>query len=298
MKVKSVLLYGGYFLFSCVLFGVLLFPGKQAATYLSRKLEDVLPVRQVRLTGVDLAFPLALRLEGAAFELDDGRMLTPSAVKLSFRPDSLFRTMKRVRFSARFGGGLIDGTLESQQILDRPFSRLHINIRNLEMKNILYANGLADISLSFTADGRFNFPVPGGDGDMQPAGGKGQIVFSKVTARVDHPVFRKMGIFKLDFAQVDTEFSLDDRALVIGKLLAKGPVMTVNLTGDIKPEDRFSNSEFDNSFVQLEGYLQPSAAYMSKFANVPSLVMLFKNVNQKGIPIRINGRVNLPGVVL
>jgi type II secretion system protein N len=286
-------LYGIYFIAACMVSALWLFPGEQVARLVSERLSGAVPGVTVKADRVRPALPFRVSVLGAGIIFDNGTHIRPQKVSLSVRPDMLFRRQKKTGFELEFKKGSIKGHVLSSGLLTMPFSRVSAIFEGLEINSFSYRNQLADIDLSFRADGRMVFP-----GRTEDENASGLFVFSNVKTFIEHPVFRQMGIEQLDFNHVEMNFSMDSSKMVIQKCVARGPVMAMEFTGTITPENRFGSGPVSACDVRLNGYFQPDASYVKRFADVPALVMLFKDTHEKGIPFRVDGTLGRPEIDL
>lgn len=293
MENKSFLLYGLFFAGAFILFSMTLFPHDRAGQRISAFLENALPGSTVRAGKTSFKFPPGLALADMNIEFNESLRCRLDRMVFSMNPISLLKQKNEIHFDAGIQGTRIQGAFISQAFLTPPFTDVTLTMSGWKVKDLKYANQSADVELSYEAGGDFLYP-----GEETPSRGKGHMIFSNVSIRVGHPVFKQMGIYPLVFDRVTVDFSMDLHGLFISRCVAKGQAMTLTLEGDILPEDRFDIGVLGRSTIQLKGYFQPGASYISKFAGIPALVTLFKDAHENGIPVLINGTVNHPKIIL
>ncbi len=291
MKIRVYILYALFFSGALLFFAVVRFPHDRASLMMSAFFETLLPGATVHVDRTAFVFPAGLKLINTDIEWKGRFHVRPDRLVVSVHLLSLLRSEKQVHITADINEGQIKGTVTSADLLMPPFSERTFSLTGVKISGFDYVNQTSDIAMSFTARGQFSYSDA-----YSP--GTGQMALSDVTVRINHPVLKQMGIFPVEFDHVAIDFHLDPHGLSVEQFSAKGPAMNMTLKGDIIPEDRFDNSAPGSSLISFKGYMQPSASHLPKFASVPKLVMLFKAVHEKGIPIHITGTMDHPGITL
>ncbi|THB74365.1 MAG: type II secretion system protein GspN [Desulfobacteraceae bacterium] len=289
MRVRTFILYGLYFFTACLACAVILFPGEQVARRLSTALSLQLPLQKVDIADTALSFPPGLALNDIRITLGNGRSIAQDHLTLVPVYGSLLKPVKLIRFTANILQGEVSGRLAYDSGSGTLQFVESLEWREVQIRNLAYTNTLSDLKLSFDTSGRY-------DHQSSENKGAGQIDFSGLNIQSRHALFEELDTPVLAFAMARVDYTWNPGTLLIDKLLAKGPVMTLKLDGDVKPRGRFGSSPLDDADIRLKGMVQPTPAYVSKFAAIPALVMRFKENRLNGIPIEIYGTLGRPGI--
>ncbi|MFK5954599.1 MAG: type II secretion system protein GspN [Desulfobacterium sp.] len=293
---KSVFFYVAYTLGVFVIFLYLLFPGEKLATRLSQTLNQSL--ESVEISVGDLQWHLPLGLGGAAIVVSFPDKSGVVLDHLWLKPvlTTLFNESPALKFDMELYKGTASGMLKAPLSLEQGLNRMpstylvDAQFDDISIEQFQYATGQGDITVSCLAGGRLTLSRSQDRG----MGGTGEIMISNCAIDIAHGILSSMGISGVNFKTVKITYRLADNRLEILECRAMGPEMTLTVSGKIA-----LNSPLSTSRLDLKGRLQPDAGYLSGLSNLPPMVSgLLGRFKGKGLPFKIKGTLDRPGVTL
>ena len=302
---KSVFFYVAYTLGAFVLFLYLLFPGEKLATRLSQTLNQSLESVEISVGDLQWHLPLGLGGDAIVVSFPDKSRVVLDHLWLKPVLTTLFNESPALKFHMELYKGTASGILKSPFSLAQGLNVLlgtdfkyipkmpylvDAQFDDINIEKFQYATGQGDITVSCIAGGRLTLSRSQDRG----MGGTGEIMISNCAIDIAHGILSSMGIPGVNFKTVKITYRLAEDRLEILGCRAMGPEMTLTVSGKITLKSPLSTSRLD-----LKGRLQPDAGYLSGLSNLPPMVSgLLGRFKGKGLPFKIKGTLDRPGVTL
>ena len=294
MGKKSAFYYILYTLGACVFFLYFLFPGDKLATRVSNTLNPYLAPVTMSMDRLELYPPLGLGGRAMEFSFPDGTQILLDQLCLKPSLVTLFDASPEVFFETNLYHGTASGKIQTS--LTRGIKQMLTTwvvdavFDGLALEQIHYGNFQGAVTVSCIAGGRFTFSR---SPDRAP-GGTGEINISNCSVDIDNAMLSAMGMPGVNFSTVKITYRLQDNRVEILGCRATGPEMTIDLTGRVDLATPVSKSRLD-----LKGRLQPDAGYLAGFKTLPPMITgLLGQFKGKGVPFKIKGALETPGVSL
>lgn len=282
MRIKPPVFYIVYFTLAVLFFAVVLFPGPQAAALISKTFNHTF--KTVRLAAGDAKATLPARIV-----VESGTVEWPGVVEIPFSQvtitpslASLVKKKKDIAFRGQLGTGNVKGEVKSFSPGNYQFEQFDLAVFNTGIKDLPYNTQQHKMTVSFDVSGKWSY---------LPGAGKtgGNIVLSGFSLQMPvQSTLAKIGLPVISFDRVEIEFSIKDEQLSLARCSARGPLLNLDLTGDI--------AMLKESALNLNGRLHPTATFVSKLSKAVSVRKMFRDAKKKGIPIRITGSMGNPGI--
>ena len=235
------------------------------------------------LRGIKLKFPV--------FSLKSGKKLTLDSIFIY--PDLLtfFNRRNNVDFKVNGYQGCLRGTFTGDLKNIVSSAALKWTFNGLYFKDIFSRAGGYDLRFSFKADGsgEFNKSALMIFSAME----KGTIRLHDFAGVTDNPLLEQMGLSSLDFTIVNIQYIHAGDDLKILELISMGPQMKITLKGHIILKKNFSSS-----ILKLKGRVRPDPSFLSTFAGISSVSLVFSNLGGAGLPFTITGTLENPSASL
>ncbi len=293
MKPKSILLYILFFMTAFFVFAALLFPGKEAATYLSHSLksknlqlsiDNIKPVFLFKLKFEKIKIFMGQEIEG--LDKNQGVQIVPDSFKVSFSPVSIFKE-KKIQFESDFYQGSVKGHFRLNSIDPFLFSDAEAVMAGVKITDFRYATDLADITLGCELNGEFKETKSGDKTDFS----RGSLLIRHFSAKMKRSLFNRLSLPQVDFSEIKLEFIQHPQRVMIEQCTARGPIINVKLKGQIEIVFPVQKSR-----LALTGVIQPDSPYLAKFANMAAIKSVTKNIQKDGIKFTINGLLGNPKI--
>jgi type II secretion system protein N len=285
MGMKAAFLYIGYAVLAFLVLCYLLFPEKTAGRIMSQRLNDITPELQVELSPVKLVPPLALKTLKPVLTLSNGKAITLDSLTLSLKPFALLSSSKDLDFRIEAFNGVVTGTVSVPSGALPTGMTLVSTFAALEINALHYASTAMDVQADFKLDGTLAYTP----GQPLPGIAKGVFHLSNLRAELYTPLLEQLNLSEFKFTSVEIACTLQKNQLEIIRLDAKGEQLTMALTGSC-----FLNPSMEKSRLNLKGEIQPSPSFVSAFAGLSSVAMLFEDKKNGGIPFTLSGTVEKP----
>lgn len=281
MNKKTALGYFVLFVFSCCLFLVLAFPGERLAARLNSELNQPGTPVKADIERVSFVLPFFLNLENTRIVLANNTEILPEELKIKITPGLLFSEEKEVRFTSRVNGGEISGTVPAGKGGQAGLADASIQMDGIKIDQYRYNTRIADITLSCSISGEYKE-------------GQGNFKLSGFESRLRRSLLNRLKIPKVDFTSVDVDFLKEERVIHLKQLKARGPVININLKGEITPGKNASDSR-----LSLTGSILSDSPYLARLANSAIIRSMVKKAAAKdGIHFSINGTLEQPRISL
>lgn len=294
MKPKSILLYIFFFLAAFFVFASLLFPGKEAATYLSQSFKS--KNLQLSIDTVKPVFPFKLKLEkiklfiGQEIEgqdINQRTQIVPESFEISFSPASIFNEKKSIQFESDFYQGSVKGHLRLNSMDPFMFSDADAVMAGVKISDFKYTTKIADITLGCELNGEYKQTESGDKTDS----GRGILLVRHFSAKMKNSLFNHLSLPQVDFSEIKLEFIQHPQRVTIEQCTARGPIINVKLKGQMEIVFPVQKSR-----LNLTGVIQPDSPYLAKFANMAAIKSVAKNIQKDGIKFTINGLLENPKI--
>ncbi|MBI9092440.1 MAG: type II secretion system protein GspN [Desulfobacterium sp.] len=284
MDAKSVSLYLTYAILAFLVFVYLLFPGKQAGRLLADRLNQINRELKVELNPVTPVLPLGLKTLNPAITLFNTTTVTLDSLQFTPNLFSLFKSESSGKFSAALLNGIVTGHVSAPRSAAPSGITLTSTFSELEIAPMAFSTGETDLRSRFTLGGTFDYGT-----NQTPGNVKGTLRLSNLITEVNNPLLEQLGISEFHFTTVDIDYTIKNNQMEIQGLKALGEEATITLTGT-----GVLNSPVEKSILNLKGEIRPDTAYLTSFAGLSSVAMLFDDSKKGGIPFTISGTVEKP----
>lgn len=285
MGVKTTFLYIGYAVLAFLVLCYLLFPGKTAGRIMAQRLNNITPELQVELSPVKLVPPLELKTINPVLTLSNGKAITLGSLTLSPKSFTLFSSRKDLDFRIEAFNGVVTGTVSVPSGTSPSGITLVSTLAGLEIKSLHYGNTAMDILADFKLNGTLAYTP----GQPLPGIAKGVFHLSDLKTELYTPVLEQLNLSEFNFTSVEISCTLQNNRLEITRLDAKGAQFTMALTGTC-----LLNPSMEKTRLDLKGKIQPSPSFVTAFAGLSSVTMLFEDKKNGGIPFTLSGTVEKP----
>ncbi len=292
MGPKKISFYVFYLLTAFIVIAVIRFPGEQAGQKVSNTISRIFPSMGLAMEKTTLDFPLGIELQRPVFSYNESISIPMDRLNIHFSIWDILRHNQRIGFSAGFLKGNLTGELENYSPVKGGDTKIAINLAGAKLENISYGVPNAVMDISMEMSGHYSGLQSGAQSKA-----KGGLTLSQVVVKMGDSVFNSMGIDSVSFSRIDIEYSLFGKTISITECTAAGKIMSLKLHGSLMAI-AFPLESTGDLILDLEGFLQPQPAYFAKLASLPSMSVLFKDSQNKGIAIRITGPLNAPEVEL
>jgi len=298
---KSGFFYVVYTLGAFMFFLYLLFPGEKLATRLSQALNQSLEPVEISMGDLQWHPPLGLGGGGIVIAFPDKGQVVLDHLWLKPVLTTLLSESSALKFDIELYKGTASGILKApfslEQGLGTDFKSVpkmpylvDAQFDDISIEEFQYATGQGNFTVSCLAGGRLTLSRSPDRG----VGGTGEIRISNCAIDITHGILSSMGIPGVNFVTVKITYRLEDNRLEVLGCRATGPEMTLTVSGKIALNSPLSKSQLD-----LKGRLQPDAGYLSGLSNLPPMVSgLLGRFKGKGLPFKIKGTLDRPGVTL
>ncbi len=294
MGLKALFFYFVYTLGAFVFFLYLLFPGEKMAAHLSHTLNPSLAPVEMSMAHFKLYPPLGVGGEEIVFSFPDGEQVVLDSLWLKPHWTTFFDESKSIGFDMQLYRGKGFGTFKVPLSLEKGLNTMlstygaDVEFDGIAVEHFHYGFPQGDVTLSCLAGGRFTLSK---SPDRAP-GGTGEITISNCAIEMD--LLSALGMTGVHFSTVKITCRLQDNRLEILGCRATGPEMTIEMSGKVALATPLSKSRLD-----LKGRVQPDAGYLAGFSNLPPMMSaLLGRFKGRGVPFKIQGRLDSPGVTL
>jgi len=294
MSIKSLFYYMLYTLGAFVFFVYFLFPGDKLATRVSNTLNPYLAPVTISMDRLELYPLLGVGGRAIVFSFPDGAQILLDQLRIKPSLATLFDASPEFVFDMALYHGRVSGKIKTSltqgikhvlttYVVDAVFD-------DLALEQLHYGNAQGAVTVSCLAGGRFTLSR---NQDRTP-GGTGEINVSNCSIDIDNAMLSALGIPGVNFSTVKLTYRLHDNRVEILGCRATGPEMNIELTGRVDLATPVLKSRLD-----LKGTLQPDAAYLAGFKTLPPMISaLLGRFKGKGLPFKIKGTLESPGVSL
>ena len=287
MNVKQVLFYLLFFMTAFVLFVFVLFPGKKVAAYLSRTVAMPDAMVQVHMEDAALFPPLRVFFDTPRFSLGPDVTITPEAFGITLSLPSLFANEKTIGFQSKIFQGTASGSFRVAGLDPLAVSGAQINIADIKVARFLYQTALADITVSCDINGEYIFLGQ----EKENHQGRGTWDIRDVSAVMENALFNRMNLSVVDFSEVAAAYTQAGNTITITHCIAKGPIMHLKLSGDIR-----LGVPLQESRLNLTGLVLPESPYLAVLADNAAIKAAVKNISRDGIKFGLSGTLMDPKI--
>lgn len=292
MTARQGFLYGLYFLLVFAVLAFVRFPGERLAAFVAGRTTGLFPEVTLEMDGIKPVLPFGISCENSRILLGGLPPIHPDTLAVFPHIQTVFSPEKDFRFSGDWMGGRFQGDLTGYNPDRNTVGSVKADAGGITVEGLAYRGRRVRLNLSFTLSADY-VRQQQEDGATY----SGRLVLTDVTAKIQSPVFKKMGIDALRFSRIELAFRQDGRRISLTHITATGDVMTFNLSGQITTGPLPLSSPM-NWKVAAKGFFQPQPAYMAKFSGISALARLFKADSPEGIPVRVAGPLKSLGVRL
>ncbi|MCP4115270.1 MAG: type II secretion system protein GspN [Desulfobacteraceae bacterium] len=284
MNAKTVFLYLAYAVLAFLVFTYLLFPGKQAGLLLADRLNHINREMKVDLNPVTPVLPLGLKTLNPEVTLFDTTRVTLDSLLVTPNLFSLLKSESSADFTAALLNGVVKGHVSAPRSPGQSGLTLTSTFSALDIAPIEFNTGETGLRSRFTLDGTFDYGA-----GQAPGNAKGTLRLSNLVTEVSNPLLEKLGISEFHFTTVDLAYTIKKNRMEIQSFKALGNEATITLTGS-----GVLNAPVEKTRLNLKGEIRPDTAYLTSFAGLSSVAMLFDDSKKGGIPFTISGTVEKP----
>ncbi len=284
MDAKNVSLYLAYAILAFLVFAYLLFPGKQAGLLLADRLNRINRDLTVELNPVTPVLPMGLKTLNPEVTLFNTTTVTLDSLLFTPNLFSLFKSESSGDFSAKLFNGIVKAHVSALRSAAPSGISLTSTFSELEIAPMAFSTGETDLRSSFTLDGTFDYGT-----NQTPGNARGTLRLSNLVTEVSNPLLEQLGISEFHFTTIDIDYTIKKNRMEIQGFKALGEEATITLTGT-----GVLNSPVEKSRLNLKGEIRPDTAYLTSFAGLSSIAMLFDDSKKGGIPFTISGTVEKP----
>jgi type II secretion system protein N len=284
MNTKNVSLYLTYAILTFLVFAYLLFPGEKAGLLMADRLNRISQDLKVDLNPVTPVLPMGLKTLNPTITLFNTTTVTLDSFFFSPNLFSLFKSESSADFTAAIFNGIVKGHMSAPRSANPSGITLTSTFSELEIAPIEFNTGETALSSRFTLDGTFDYGPNQTSGDA-----RGTLRLSNLITEVHNPLLETLGISEFHFTTVDMNYTIKKNRMKILGFKALGNEATITLTGT-----GVLNTPVGKSRLNLKGEIRPDTAYLTSFAGLSSVAMLFDDSKKGGIPFTISGTVEKP----
>ncbi len=279
-----------------VFFLYFLFPGDKLATRVSNTLNPYLAPLHMSMERLELYPPLGVGGKAIVFSFPDGAQILLDQLRLKPLLTTLFDASPEIAFDMALYHGTVSGKIKTPFSLTQGIKHalttwvVDAVFDDLALEQLHYGNSEGTVTISCLAGGRFTLSR---NQDRAP-GGTGEINISNCSIDIENAMLSALGIPGVNFSTGKLTYRLQDNRVEILGCRAIGPEMTIELTGRVDLATPVSKSR-----LNLKGRLQPDAGYLAGFEKLPPMISgLLGQFKGKGVPFKIKGTLETPGVSL
>lgn len=279
-----------YFFFFLAAFGLSLvfrFPGKETAAHFTRSLTQSDSTLRVSIGNVKPALLFHLEFEDTEFHL--GRDMVVKPESFSARPGLLnfFRNEKTVDIRSDLYQGRIKAELNLKSINPFVFSNSKISASGIRINAFNYVTNLGDITLNGEMSGDTTLFLS----EEKKLNGDGIVSFHTFSADIKNSFFNTLNIPRVDFSDIQFDFTHNGNVITIKQCTAKGSIINVALKGTLELVTPLAESR-----LNLSGSLLPDSPYLAKFAHTTAVKATVKDLTKDGIRFNITGTFKNPEI--
>jgi len=287
MRLKPVLFYTLAFLIAFYASLLLLFPKQRAVSFFQGVLSSLSPNLNVSIGGAGLDPLLHLDLKEITVLLGDTIRFSSSSAAVFVDPVSIKEPEKKITVETGFHGGVLDCRLGLTRLSPPAASRINLEMKNAQVKDLNYRTQLAEIRINCIADGTYT-----SNNDQESFGaGRGEILLRNFSAEMKDSLFNRLNLSEVGFTTVKIEYERKQKVLDIKKCIARGPVINVSLKGTIE-----TGFPLQSSRLSMAGSILPDSPYLAKFKNLAVLREKTADIASKGVAFDVTGTLGHPEI--
>lgn len=298
MNPKRIWMYLLVFILAFAGFAFVSFPGEEVGSRLAEMVNRKDPGFRLTIKTVKPALPLGLAFQDMSLFVTDKLSFLLDTARISFRPLSLFRREKQVGIRGQIHGGTLNGSVRIKGLDPLQVSGLELFLEKIGFDKVEYRTFLAELTLSGQISGEYReegiqeaLPEEKSGPGRGEALGRGFLVMDSFLAQVEKSWLNSIEVPTIDFSRLRLDFVRENQRVVITDCTAKGSVIHVKLTGDIRP-----GASMEETRLNLMGKILPDSLLLAKFANQAAVRSKAKNITRNGIDFTIQGTLKNPRV--
>ena len=157
------------------------------------------------------------------------------------------------------------------------------------MLKFKYKTNSLDIIINCDLSGEYKQIDIGNKG--KKSSGNGTISIHDFSADIKNSIFNKLNLSVVDFSDIELEFIRKQNRVTITQCTAKGSIINVAIKGNID-----IISPLQKSKLNLTGVILQDSPYLSKFKNLPGMILKGKKISKTGIKFNIKGMLGSPKI--